>query len=67
MLHHLLDLLLVRAAVNGPRRPAPVLYPVGDLVKALLQVEPVAAQATHQAVKVLTGCLHIHPPVVQVA
>lgn len=43
MLHHLLDLLLVRAAVNGPGRPAPVLNSVGNLVKALLQVEPVAA------------------------
>ncbi len=43
MLHHLLDLLLVRAAVNGPGRPAPVLYSVGDLVIALLQVEPFAA------------------------
>ncbi len=62
----LLHLLLVGAAVNGPWRPALVVYPVGDLVKALLQAVPVSAQAAQQAVKVLTCRFNIHPPVVQV-
>lgn len=61
----LLDLLLVGAAVNGPGRPL-VIQPVGNLVKALFQAVPVASQPSQHSIKVLTGCFHLHFPVVQI-
>lgn len=61
----LLDLLLVGAAVNGPGGPL-VVKPVCDLIEPLLQAVPVSSQASKHPIKVVTGCLHLDLPLIQI-